>query len=230
MNYLKKLIREKHKGEDTGDNEAKSRKSSMIVLRRKQIVAVSLIVLVAVAGYLNWTFSSDSVDPDVATMYTEASKKLGEATMVSGDAQGGQQDAQGGEAGQPTSTPQAGNDYFSQAKMDRDIKRSESMEMLLELVNNPNTDSEARTNAENEVHKLASNTEIETNIENQIKAKGYANAVAFLINDPDGKASISVAVATGPEGLNKQDAAIIQEIVTTCSSLKAEHMKLVEIK
>ncbi len=218
MNYLKRVqdkaaklraAKQEKKQQEAaqGSEEQRQRRNTMIVLRRKQVVGVSLIVLVAVAGYLNWTFTNDNVDPDVATMYTEASKKLGEAQMVSGEA-----------TAAPTET-----NYFTQSKMDRDIKRSESIEMLMEIINNPNTDKEARTIAETDIHTLADNTERETSIENQIKAKGFANAVAFITED-----TISVAVET--EGLNKQDAAVIQGIVQTVTDMKAEQIKIVEIK
>lgn len=242
MNYLKKLcssrsrrVRGYSATEEaeqaaemlSAEEEAtaeKPRKSPMIVLRRKQIVAVSLIVLIGVASYLNWTFTNDRVDPDVAAMYTQASKKLGEAQMVVGDTQEMPENT-----ASASPMPQEGSGYFSQAKMDRDVKRSESVEMLMNIVNNPNTDKESREKAEADVSRLADNTEIETNIENQIRAKGFANAIAFLTADPaDGSKRISIAVAT--EGLNKQDAAVIQEIVTVTAGLKAEQMTLVEIK
>ncbi len=60
----------------------KNKKNKMLVLRKRQVAAVSLILLIGIAGYLNMTIRKGEADPDVSVMYTEASKKLGEAKMV----------------------------------------------------------------------------------------------------------------------------------------------------
>ncbi len=210
MNYLKKMMPKKEKKETEG------KKNTMIVLRKKQIVAVSLLILVGIAGYLNWTFKNDAVDPDVAVMYNEASKKLGEAQMVSGN------EPDGAEATQAPQQAQA-NGYFAQAKLDREVKRSESIEMLTELINAQGTDKEAKTNAENQVHALADYTEKEVTMENMIKAKGFKESVVFMSEN-----LISIAIQS--EGMNEVDAAVIQDIVTSVTGYGADKIKIVEIK
>lgn len=192
------------------------KKGRMIVLRRRQITAFSLLILIGIAGYLNWSFQQDAVDPEVASVYNEVTKKLGEAQMVNADA--AQSDAAAASAA-PTST----DDYFAQAKLERDVKRSESMDMLTGIINAQDTDKEARSRAEDEIHRLADYTEKETMTENMIKAKGFSETVVFM-----GENLISIAVKS--EGLNEIDAAVLQDIAVSATGYTAEQVKIVEIK
>lgn len=192
------------------------KKGRMIVLRRRQITAFSLLILIGIAGYLNWSFQQDAVDPEVASVYNEVTKKLGEAQMVNADA--AQSDAAAASA-VPTST----DDYFAQAKLERDVKRSESMDMLTGILNAQDTDIEARSRAEDEIHRLADYTEKETMTENMIKAKGFSETVVFM-----GENLISIAVKS--EGLNEIDTAVLQDIAVSATGYTAEQVKIVEIK
>lgn len=186
-------------------------KRRMIVLHKRQITAVCLLMLIGVAGYLNWSFQQDAIDPDVAAVYSEVSKKLGEAKMVSGTAESG------------TVNTTSGDDYFTRAKLERDVKRSESMDMLTEILNAQGTDKTARTKAEDEIHLLSDFTEKEVMIENLIRAKGYENVVAFM-----GENLITIAVKT--HGLNEVDAAVMQDIAVSTTTYPADKIKIVEIQ
>ena len=137
--------------------KAERKKRRMVVLRKQQVTAVALLILVGIAGYLNWSFRQDAVDPEVAAVYSEVTKKLGQAQMVSGTAN----------EPVPTDTPTT-NDYFAQAKLERDIKRSESMDMLTKILDAQETDKEARNRAEDEIHMLATYTEKEVMMEKYI--------------------------------------------------------------
>ena len=202
MELLKKIISKVYKKRDCS-------KSKMIVLHKKQITAVSLLILVGVAGYLNWSFQQDVIDPEVTAVYNEVSKKLGEAQMVNSA---------------PEVKPiESTSDYFSQSKMERDIRRSESIDMLTAILNTQETDKEGRKRAEDEIHKLVDYTEKEIMIENLIKGKGYQDVVVFM-----GDNLISIAVKSN--GLNEIDAAILQDIAVSTTNYSASEIKIVEIK
>ncbi len=189
----------------------KEKKGRMLVLHKRQVTVVSLLILVGIAGYLNWSFEHDAVDPEVAAVYSEVSKKLGEAKMVSTEAE---------EFAEETLSV---TDYFSQAKLERDLKRSEAMDMLTQILDAQSTGKEARAEAEDEIHHLADYTEKEVMMENLIRAKGYEDAFVFM-----GENLISIAVKSG--GLNEVDAAVITDIAISTSGYSADKIKLVEIK
>ena len=193
-----------------------AKKNRMLILRKRQITATALLILIGVAGYLNWSFQQDAVDPEVAAVYNEVSKKLGEAQMVNGTAA----------ASSPTPTPAPTplrDEYFVQAKLERDVKRSESMDMLTTILNADDTDKEARKQAEDEIHRLADATEKEMMIENMIRAKDYEDTIVFM-----GENLISIAVKS--EGLNEVDAAVLRDIAISATGCSGEEVKIVEIK
>ena len=57
----------------------------MLVLKKKELVAAALVVLIGVAGYLNWSYQ-DTVRVTDGADYIETGKKLGEAQYVNADA------------------------------------------------------------------------------------------------------------------------------------------------
>ncbi len=193
----------------------KPKKNRMVVLHRRQITAVCLMLLIGVAGYLNWNFEQGSVDPEVTAVYNQVSAKIGEAQMVSGDALE--------ETDETVNTAPQTNDYFSQARLERDIKRSESLDMLTRILNAQNTDKTARKEAEDEIARLSSYTEHEVMIENLIRAKGFSETLVFM-----GENLISIAVKS--EGLNEIDAAVLRDAAISVTNAPAENIKIVEIQ
>ena len=185
----------------------KNEKNKMFIIRKRQITAIALILLIGVAGYLNLSIQNGGEDPNISVMFNEASKKMGEAKMVNSDSS----------EQAPTS------DYFTNAKMDREKKRDESIEMLSEILNSDGADTESKENAQAQIELLAKFTECEVTAENLIKAKGYKDCIVFM-----GENVTSIAVMT--EGLNETDASIITQIAADTGACSAEEVKIVEIK
>lgn len=185
--------------------ERKRNKNKMVVVRKRQIAAFALIMLIGVAGYLNVSMKNSETDPNVSVMYNEAAKKLGEAKMVNSSSDEPMQ-----------------NDYFTNARMEREKKRDESVEMLTEILNSPGSDSESRQNAQEQIEFLAKYTDCEVAAENLIRAKGYDDCLVFM-----GENVTSIAVMT--EGLDATAAAAITQIVVDTGGCTAEEVKIMEI-
>ena len=66
---------------------------------------------------------------------------------------------------------------------------------------------------------------LESDIENLIKAKGFADCVAFLEDS-----SANIAVKTGSEGLSKSEVAQIRDIVINKGGVQAQNISIVEVK
>ena len=63
-------------------------KLNMKFFKKRQVTIVALVLLVGIAGYLNWSFNVKNTpqDDSIATMSgseAEQAKKYGEATLVS---------------------------------------------------------------------------------------------------------------------------------------------------
>jgi len=183
-------------------------KNKMFIVRKRQVAALSLILLIGIAGYLNLSIKNGDEDPNISVMYNEASKKLGEAKMVNS--------SENGEVFES-------NNYFTNAKMEREKKRDESIEMLSEILNSAGADAESKENAQKQIELLAKFTDCEVTAENLIKAKGYKDCIVFM-----GENVTSIAVMT--EGLNEIDAAQISQIAADTGGCLAEQVKIVEIK
>ena len=98
----------------------------MLVLKKKEIVAAALVVLIGVAGYLNWSYQ-DTVRVTDGADYIETGKKLGEAQYVNADADAVSENSTDAEIAkadtskkeneQKDNTTQSSEDYFALAKM-----------------------------------------------------------------------------------------------------------------
>jgi stage III sporulation protein AH len=197
----------------------------MMVLKKKEIIAAALVVLIGVAGYLNWSYQ-DTVKVTDGESYTQQGKKLGEAQYVNATAEG-EEDKTAGEntQGQDVASPApSGNvNYFEQAKAEKETSRSKSMEILKETAANESFDKEIRDKAQNQILEIAKDVEKETAVENLAKAKGYSEISVFIDSD-------MVNIVVKKENLSETDIAKIQEIAIGQLSVAAKNIKIVEVK
>lgn len=66
---------------------------------------------------------------------------------------------------------------------------------------------------------------MESDIENLVKAKGFADCVVFI----DGE-NVDLAVKTGPEGLSKNEVAQLRDIILGKVQTSAQNISIVEVK
>ena len=179
----------------------------MMVLKKKEIIAASLVVLIGVAGYLNWSYQ-DTIKVTDGESYEEA-KRLGEAQYVNAD----------GEEAQAV----ASSNYFTQAKMEKDNSRSEALEILEQTASNQDFDEDIRKKAQEQILDTAKNVEKETAIENAAKAKGY-NEISVYI---DGE---NVDIMVKKKGFSEDDVIKLKDIAAAQLNIDAQNIKIVEVK
>lgn len=204
-----------------------------MVLKRKEIVAASLVLLIGIAGYLNWSYQ-DSIQVLDGESYIETGKKLGEAQYVSSTEDGveGEGEKKEGEAleqaeqtagAEAEVIEDADGGFFEQARMDREAARSKSMEILNSTATNESFDSEIRKKAGEKILEISSDIENENAIESLAQSKGYAEVCAYI---NDGAARIMVR----KEGFSTEDVVKITDIATETLNLSANSVKIVEVK
>lgn len=172
----------------------------MMVIRKKQLVIAALAIVIGTAGYVN--ARKTGADADVSS----DSPYLGEAQLV--------------DSGSAKESVQ--NDFFTQARLDREAGRSRSIETFNSIISNNEADEAAKASAQQGVLQLAQNTETETAIENLLRARGFADAVCYINN---GMASIVVKA----KSLDSADSAKITEIVTEQSGIPNDKVKIMEM-
>jgi stage III sporulation protein AH len=75
-----------------------------------------------------------------------------------------------------------GGAFFVEYRLQRDRVRAQEIEMLEDIMNNPNSSQAAREEAENLLLEIIKLMEQELLVENMIKAQGYDDAVFFYRN------------------------------------------------
>ena len=191
----------------------------MLVLKKKEIVAGALVVLIGVAGYLNWSYQ-DTVRVTDGTDYIETGKRLGEAQYVSTDADAVEV-AKADSDKKDKEAKKTDEEYFALAKMEKENSRSKALEILEKTAANEGFDEETRKNAEKKILDMASNTQKESVIENIAKAKGYNDISVYI----DGE---SVDIIVQKDGFGEKDVVILKEIVTEQLNIGPSNIKIVE--
>lgn len=194
----------------------------MLVLKKKEIVACALVVLIGVAGYLNWSYQ-DTVRVTDGDDYIETGKKLGEAQYVNSEKSNVEYESEEDKKEENNETVEtaASADYFVQAKMEKENSRSKALEILNKTAENESFDEETRKNAQQKILDMASNTEKEAVIENIAKAKGYNDISVYIDGD---EADIIVK----KDGFGEKDVTILKELVSEQLNISPNNIKIVE--
>ena len=179
----------------------------MMILKRKQIVILALIVLIVVAGYLQYSYRQGNKSAD-------SEGELGEALYVDNEiVNEGMEDSgysladEGfGEQVNVTASKMA-NDYFIQAKMEKEQSRSEAADSLKVIAEDMTASPEVREEALNKMIALTENLEKESRIEILINKMGFEDS--FILFAENG--SVDIIVKT--PSLTSSQAAQITDIV-----------------
>ena len=172
---------------------------------KKRAVVGAVLLFVCAAVYMNWRYAGSLED---------TSKVLGESTLVSGEKNG-----ETAASGQPAANE---NDYFATARLSRKQARDNAINMLKDASTDENADQSVLNEASETLQVLAGYTVAESQIENLVTAKGYADCVAFM-----GAESISVVVDDA-DGLDATDVARIMDIVVQETGYAPNQIKVLE--
>ena len=170
---------------------------------KRPAVVLVVLVLVGASVYLNWRYADNVAETD---------KILGQATLVNENGEG-----------VSVANDAAENDYFATARLSRKQARDSAISMLQEAEIDENATEDVCNEASQTLQVLAGYTVAESQIENLVTAKGYADCVVFMGSD-----SCSVVVASGEEGLTATDVARIKDIVINETQYTAGQIKIME--
>lgn len=178
---------------------------------KRNTAVAAMAVLVCAAAALNWKYTGEQASGAAEEAGT---KILGEATLVSGQEDGGTE-------GTDEAAVYTGGDYFASARLTRQQARDNAISLLQEAAEQPGADTAVANEASEGIAVLAGYTMKEAQIENLVTAKGYADCVAFM-----GEDSISVVVDTGGAELTAEDVAKITDITVTETGYPASGVKI----
>ena len=187
------------------------------IWKRNQIIITALVIMVGVAGYLNFTDNSvketlsgqknQKEKVNTATNASVAEKteeELTEQELAEVDVTSEQEDEKVGEA---VLTNAKGNDIFYSIKLEREQTRAENKEIFNEIINNANATEDQKNDAINSIMEIADFAEKENAAETLLSAKGFDGAVVSMEKD-------NVDVVINKKELTEQEITQIEDIVT----------------
>ncbi len=196
------------------------------IFKKNQFVVTFLAVLIAVAGYLNYTSNLDKkkevkqVDNNTyESVYNKDNLLKGNEDIESLDNE--EETKTPGEAVLTNGTSL--NSYMVQARLNREQTRSKNKETLLEVINNNDISKKEKKSAIKSMVKLTENSEIENSIETLLKAKGF-NDVIVTINGEQADVLLS------SEDISDDKRAQIENVIKRKTKLNADDITITPTK
>ena len=185
---------------------------------KRNAVVATVLLFVCAAVYLNWRYAGEAAVDQAAEVSANqqedngSTKVLGDAALVGGEVVSAQEEGAAEVSG-----------YFDAARLSRQQSRDNALSLLREAAEQEGADEAAVEEANQAIQTVAGYTMLESQIENLVVAKGYADCVAFM-----GENSISVVVSAAEDGLQTEDVAKITDIVLSETDYTADQIKIME--
>lgn len=186
---------------------------------KKNMVAAAVLVTVCAGIYVNWMYTENANTANL-TDTLDAEKIMSQDAMVlSGD-------MEAIASGENVST--TAEDYFAAVRLSRQQARDNALQLLQEAMSYGEAAAAStgtkQQEASMELEQIVQTALSEAQIESLIIAKGYADCVAYMSGE-----GISVAVAAPEGGLQKEDVAVIADVVISQSDYDLEDIRVVEV-
>jgi len=194
---------------------------------KRQFTLLTLVVALGVAVYLNWEYAKTDA-PFALQDPGAVSANAAVETVTDGTTSGVQEalpDKNYGDA-QLVSANETSNDkYFEQARLTRSKTRDEALDTMQQALKNAELSETEKTAVTQTLTNTINSITVESDIENMVKAKGFADCVAFIEGE-----KINLAVKTGSEGLDKSEVAQLRDIILGKMETEAKNISIVEVK
>lgn len=211
------------------------------IFRKNQIIIAALAVMIAAAGYLNYSgrlFGEE--DTAAQTSGDLASQELldiseEDVSASSGDIESQDADAEAagteegaddgsvdGAPGEAVLTSGDASAVVAEAKVTREQVRAKNKEDLLSIIDNQNLSDEQKQDAVNQMVQMTDLAEKEAAAETLLASKGFDEAVVSLTAD-------SADVVVNASELSDANRAQIEDIITRKTGIAAQNIVITPI-
>ena len=208
------------------------------IAKKNQIVIATLAVMIAAAGYMNYSCklfpnktktqetNSELANKELLDISDEdASVSSGDMKSQEGDSGSGADSNAGstddgsvdGTPGEAVLTNGSVSSVVSQAKVSREQVRSKNKETLQNIIDNKNLSAEEKEKAVNQMVQMTETAEKESAAESLLAAKGFHNSVVSITDD-------QADVIVGASELSDANRAQIEDIVTRKTGVAAQNI------
>ena len=203
------------------------------ILKKNQVIITALAIMIAVAGYLNFTSDKELLNTSVEEMESEGASGNQDDSLISASVEDEISEdelaalgtdgitAEGEELasvsldenGEPIDATEVGEAVLtgasvtlSQIKLNREQTRSKEKELLLEIINNENLSEDSKKEAIDKMLAMTERMEKENAAETQLAAKGFSQAI---VNISDNSVDVTVYAAS----LSDEERTQIEDII-----------------
>lgn len=203
------------------------------VFGKNQIIITTLALMIAVAGYLNYSgklfqtnekeeTSSDVANKELLDLSEEDLTAATETENTDIESTDGGAEETGGTPGEAVLTSSDGATSIASAKVSREQVRAQNKETLQQLVDNQNVTEEQRQAAVNQMLSMTTLAETEVTIETLLEAKGFTDSVVTLTDD-------GAEIVVARNELTDTNRAQIEDIVKRKGKIKAENIVITPV-
>lgn len=184
------------------------------IFKKNQIMISALAVMIAVAGYLNYSgrlFGDDAAKADNELANQELLDiSLEETAEI--DSLDNEVDETPGEA-----VLTSGSKIVAEAKVAREQVRAENKEVLQGIIDNKNLSEDQKSEAVAEMIEMTKIAELETSVETMLLSKGFSESVVTITET-------GVDVVVNGAELTDAQRAQIEDIVTRKTGVEAKNI------
>ncbi len=176
-----------------------------MVFKRKHMVITALVLMLGIAGYLNYRYDGQLDGELVASEQSgDIDIDVGETVMVSSEADTVKEE-----------------DVFASIRLERDQSRAKLYEELQKTLESEWLSLDLRTQAEDRLSQILDYQEAEATAENLLSAKGFKDTLVYITEE-------SVTVNIKQDDLSRSDTAKIVDVVYELT--QNNNIKIVEVK
>ena len=203
------------------------------IFKKNQIIIAALAVMIAAAGYLNYSGKlfgdKDTAEKTNAELANKELLDISEedvTTSASDDikSQDGT-DSDGsvdGTLGEAVLTSGEASAVVAEAKVTREQVRAKNKESLMEIIDNENLSDEQKQDAVNQMVAMTDIAEKEATAETLLASKGFSEAVVSLTQD-------AADVVVNAAELSDANRAQIEDIITRKTGVAAQNIVITPV-
>ena len=211
---------------------------------KRQLVIAAMVTALGTAVYLNWQFSGvEPVSVNDTPSSVSTSKQLGQTTYVNTEVSNAEsskkpessktesskteKETQSSKVKQTVSENKSNltkeqQEYFSSERAKRSQSQDKATEALADIIESASSSETAKKDAIKIAEKLADNIKAESDIEAEIKTKGFAECLVSINNN-----NCTVIVSKG--NLNEATAITVKDIVYRHANIDFDKITVTEI-
>ena len=172
--------------------------------KKRNITMMAVLMFVCAAVALNWSYNNRWGNPSAEMVSAE------DSALAEANSEYCQTDISG---------------YFAEARLTRQVSRDEALQLLQTAASAETASQETIDSAMNAISAMATCSMQESQIENLLLAKEFADCVVYIGND-----AVTVAVPAPLEGLSEEAIARIMDVICTETDYEPSQLNIIEVK